>query len=72
MANKNHARLKTLRDVQLYIAKLINRRERNEINSDLCRDLGYLIKILSDVIQKRENEEIMKRLDSLEERCRTT
>lgn len=66
MANKYHARLRTLKDIQVYLAKLINRRERNEIDSELCRDLGYLVKILSDTISKDENEGILKRLEELE------
>lgn len=68
MGNKSHARLRNLRDVQIYLAKLINRRERNEIDSDLCRDLGYLCRIIMDAIVKNENEEIKKRLDWLEEK----
>lgn len=66
MANKYHSRLKTLKDIQIYLAGLINKRQRNQIDSELCRDLGYLVKILSETISKDENEAILKRLSELE------
>lgn len=45
LAGKRHIRLDSLRDGQKFLSKLINQRYRDEIAGDVCRDLGFLLKI---------------------------
>jgi len=63
MANKRNHKLRTIRDIQRLLAKLVNQRIREEVESDVVRDAGYLLKIMTDGIRGIELEE---RLDNLE------
>jgi hypothetical protein len=56
MANKRHVRLDSLKDARIFITKLINGRFREEIDTQMSRDLGYLIKIFCEVYSQSELE----------------
>jgi len=68
MANRKHIRLKDSRDAKRLIAKLVNLRQRCEIDSAMCRDIGYLIKIFVDLHKEIDLEE---RLEYLEKTLQT-
>lgn len=57
MGNKTHTRLDTARDVKKLLSKVINQRLRGEIDTVSSRDVGYLAKILLDVIKVSALEE---------------
>jgi len=63
MANKRNHKLRTIRDIHKLLARLVNQRLRQEVESDVVRDAGYLLKIMIDGIRGIELEE---RLDNLE------
>jgi len=68
MPNKKHIRLNSARDVQKMLSKLINERRRDEADTAICRDIGYLAKILLDSIEAGELEDRLKQLEkSIEE-----
>lgn len=54
MAGKRYIRLKTPRDVSRFISGLINQVNRDEIDSEKARTLGYLAKILLESLEKTE------------------
>lgn len=56
-------RLKTMTDIRRYLANLVNRTESGVVDPSLAGRLGYLISILTRVI---EGSEIEKRLDEIE------
>lgn len=60
-------RLKKPSDVRRYIASLINRTERGEVDPALAGRLGYLSNILIRAVQSAEIEE---RLDKIEAKIR--
>jgi len=66
MSNKRHLRLNSPRDIKKFLANLINRLMRKEVEGQLARDAGYLAKILLDTMEKvdlqDELEKIKKRL----------
>ncbi len=66
MSNKRHLRLNSPRDIKRFLANLINRLMREEVEGQLARDAGYLAKILLDCMEKVdleiEIEKIKKRL----------
>jgi len=63
MANKRNHKLKTIRDIHKLLAKLVNQRLRQEVETDMVRDAGYLLKIMIDGVRGIELEQ---RLDNLE------
>jgi len=63
MANKKHIRLNSARDVHKLLSKMINERRRKELDSQECRDIGYLLRILLDSIEAGELE---NRIENLE------
>ena len=65
MANKQHTRLNSARDVQILLSKLINERRRGEIDTAECRDIGYLAKILLDALKITEIEDRVSNLEKL-------
>ncbi|SPD73776.1 conserved hypothetical protein [uncultured Desulfobacterium sp.] len=58
-------RLKDLRDVRRYLANLINRTERKEVDAVLAGRLGYLASILTRVM---EGSELEQRVEVLEKK----
>ncbi|MFA7426028.1 MAG: hypothetical protein WCZ16_13290 [Desulfosarcinaceae bacterium] len=56
-------RLKTLSDARRFLADLINQLNRNEIDEGKARSLGYLLQILSKVI---EGDALEARVTALE------
>jgi len=66
MSNKRHLRLNSPRDIKKFLANLINRLMRKEVEGQLARDAGYLAKIHFDTMEKvdlqDELEKIKKRL----------
>ena len=58
-------RLKNMQDLRRYLASLINRTESGVVVPSLAGKLGYLISILTRVI---EGSEIEKRLDEIEKK----
>ena len=56
-------RLKNLEDVRRFLADVTNRLNRDEIDCNKAAKLGYLLQILSRVI---EGSDIEKRLKSIE------
>lgn len=56
-------RLKTMEDLRRYVAGLINRVEKGEVDSVLAGKLGYLAATLQRII---EGGELEKRLDEIE------
>jgi hypothetical protein len=59
-------RLKDLRDVRRYLANLINRTERKEVDSTLAGRLGYLASILMRVM---EGSDLENRVELLEKKA---
>jgi len=57
MANKKHIRLNSARDVHKLLSKMINQRLRKELDTQECRDIGYLLRILLDSIEAVELED---------------
>ena len=62
MAGKRYVRLKTPRDVTRFVSNLINRINRDEINSETARTLGYLAKILLESLEKTELQAEIEKL----------
>ena len=58
-------RLKKLSDARRFLAGLINRTERGEVDPALSSKLGYLTNIL---IRAIEGSEVERRIDRLEQR----
>ena len=58
-------RLKNMVDLRRYLANLVNRTESGVVEPSLAGKLGYLISILTRVI---EGSEIEKRLDEIEKK----
>ena len=65
MAKKYKKRLKTMENVRIYLADLINRTESGNIEPTLSGKLGYLISILVRVI---EGGDLEKRIKALEDK----
>jgi len=65
MANKRHIRLNSARDVHKLLSKMINERRRKELDSQECRDIGYLLRILLDSIEAGELEDRIENLEML-------
>jgi len=65
LAGKRHIRLDTLRDGQMFLSKLINQRYRDEIPGDVCRDIGFLLKIYLTYF---ESFELDSKITELEEK----
>ena len=65
MANKKHIRLNTAKDVHKLLSKMINKRRRKELDSQECRDIGYLLRILLDSIEAGELEDRIENLEML-------
>ena len=58
-------RLNTTRDVHKLLSKMINERRRKELDSQECRDIGYLLRILLDSIEAGELEDRIENLEML-------
>ena len=67
MANKKHIRLNSARDVHKLLSKMINERRREEIDTRVCRDIGYLAKILLDCLEAVELENRNENLEKPQE-----
>ncbi len=65
MAGKRAVRLRTVTDVSVFLAKLINEVRRGEVDGQLAGRLGYLSNIL---IKALETDDLEQRVDALEER----
>lgn len=57
-------RLKSAQDVRTFLADLVNKVNRNEVDPAKAKCLGYLVQILNSVINTSDLE---KRLEALEE-----
>ena len=57
-------RLKNTTDLRRYVANLINRVEKGEVDPILAGKLGYLVNLLSKLIEASDLE---KRVEELEE-----
>ena len=68
MANKEHERLETIGDVSHFLAKVINRVNRGEIESNTAGRLGYLANILISALKESELEDRVKKLETLLEK----
>ena len=64
MAGKRYIKLTKVRDVQVFLSGLINRRIRDEVDSATSRDCGYLAKILLDAFDAVEMEERLTELEN--------
>ena len=65
MTKRYKKRLKTIENVRVYLADLINRTETGDIEPTLSGKLGYLVSILVRVI---EGGDLEKRIKAIEER----
>lgn len=65
LAGIRAVRLTNLRDGQKFLASIINKRYRNEIESSVSRDLGYLLKVYLDYY---ENIEFDTRIGAIEQK----
>jgi hypothetical protein len=63
MAGKRAARLKGINDVSAYLARLINKLERNEISESKAGKLGYLCNILKSSLEAGDLEQ---RIETIE------
>ena len=57
-------RLKNTTDLRRYVANLINRTEKGDVEANLAGKLGYLVSLLAKLI---ETSELEKRVEELEE-----
>ena len=51
MANKRHIRLNDVRDVKKLMTKLINQRYREEVDTQVVKDIGFLVKLYLQTIE---------------------
>ena len=51
MANKRHIRLNDVRDVKKLMTKLINQRYREEVDTPVVNDIGFLVKLYLQTIE---------------------
>lgn len=65
MPRKGYIQLASTSDLRRFVSKLINERKRGEIDSAMCRDCGYLAKILTDILQNGVFEERISNLEEL-------
>jgi len=72
MARKGYSQLSNLSDIRKFVSKLINDRRRDNIDSSMSRDCGYLAKILMEIMQNSELEERIKKLEMVLEEKRNT
>ena len=56
-------RLKNTTDLRRYVANLINRTEKGDVEPSLAGKLGYLVALLSKLI---ESSDLEKRIEELE------
>jgi hypothetical protein len=63
MSGKRAARLGTINDLSIFIARLINRLDRDEIEESRAGKLGYLCNILKSTL---EIDALETRVDALE------
>lgn len=69
MANKRNVRLKTIGDVSVFLAKVINQFNRDEIEAAKASKLGYLCNIMVGLLKDSELEERVRLLEeSVEKR----
>ena len=68
MARKGYSQLSSLSDIRKFVSKLINDRRRDNIDSSMSRDCGYLSKILMEIMQNSEIEERIKKLEEILEK----
>jgi len=68
MARKGYSQLSSLSDIRKFVSKLINDRRRDNIDSAMSRDCGYLSKILMEIMQNSEIEERIKKLEEILEK----
>ena len=61
-------RLKTLADVRVYLARLINETRSGEVESGLAGKLGFLLNILRGVIADSDLEHRLEKLEKEIER----
>ncbi len=62
---KRSIRLKNSRDVQRFLTRICNERYREELEGDVARDVGYLLKILLDSLKGIDLEE---RIEAIEKK----
>ena len=58
-------RMQTISDARVYMQKLINAYDKNEISKDKARTLGYLIKIYIATVDKGDLEERVEEIEKL-------
>ena len=63
MAGKRATRLKTIVDVSIYLGRIINQLDRDEITESKAGKLGYLCNILKNVL---ETGALEKRVEAIE------
>jgi len=63
MAGKRAAKLHTITDVSRYLAKLINRLDRDEIEESRAGKLAYMCNVLKSCL---ETGDLERRLEALE------
>lgn len=63
MAGKRAFRLRSVQDVSVYVARLINRVERGEVDPTVAGRLGYLSNILKGCIEVGDLEARVARLE---------
>ncbi len=68
MARKGYSQLSSLSDIRKFVSRLINDRRRDNIDSSMSRDCGYLSKILMEIMQNSEIEERIKKLEEILEK----
>ena len=51
MANKRHIRINDLQDAKKLITKLINQKNRGEVDTQVVKDIGFLVKLYLQTIE---------------------
>ncbi len=67
MGRKNYTQLSNLSDLRKFIAKLVNQRLRGDVDSSTARDVGYLCKLLMEILDRNELERRLEKLELLME-----
>ena len=60
MAGKPHVKLKTIKDINQLLRKMINERLRGERDSETARTVGYIARILIESMKTSELEDRLR------------
>lgn len=66
MGNRPHTRIENLFDLRYFLAKLINKVQRDEIGVEKAKCLASVSRVLLETLTKEKEEVLEKRIEELE------